>query len=129
MNNDRLIKIIAEYFNTFFKNDYLIFLNGNKNVPYLSVRGGYVSYFTDEDDWTLIKEDDIISVTISVTKLTILTNCHEEYRFVARQKTNEEKVNELVDAIVDRLAGRKELNMIIEYLDELKKVNKVCGKN
>lgn len=129
MNNDRLIKIIAEYFNTFFKNDYLIFFNGNKNVPYLSVRGGYVGYFTDEEGWIFINEDDIISVTISVTKLTILTNYHKEYRFIARQKTNEEKVNELVDAIVDRLTGREELNMIMEYLNELKKVNKVCGKN
>lgn len=128
MNNNRLINIIVEYFNTFFKNDYIVFFNGNKEVFYLSARGGYVGYFIDKEGWTLIDEDDIITVTTSATKLTILTNSHKEYCFIARQKTNEEKVNELVEAITARLAGREELNMIKEYLDELKKVNKVHGR-
>ena len=129
MNNNRLINIIIEYFKTFFKNDYIISFDGNKNVSYASVRGGYVGYFIDGEGWSFIEENDIISVTTSPTKLTISTNYRKQYSFIAREKTNEEKVNELVDAITDRLAGREELNMIKEYLDDLKKVNKVCGMN
>lgn len=129
MNNNRLINIIVEYFNTFFKNDYIVSFNGNKNVSYVSVRGGYVGYSIDKEGWTFIDEDDIIGVTTTPTKLTISTNFRKQYCFTARQKTNEEKVNELVEVITDRLAGREELDMIKEYLDELKKVNKVRGKN
>lgn len=124
MNNNRLISIIAEYFNTLFKNDYIISLNGNKNVSCLSIKNGHVGYSIDNERWTFIDEDDIIAVTTTATELTISATFHREYRFIARQKTNEEKVNGLVETITNILAGREELNMIKEYLDELKKVNK-----
>lgn len=123
-----LKSIIAEYFKTFFKNDYIISLNG-KNISCLSVRDGHVGYSIDKENWTFIDEDDIIAVNTTTKELKILTNFDEEFRFIARQKTNEEKVNELVEIITDILAGREELDMIKEYLDELKKVNKACGTN
>lgn len=123
--NNRLISIIIEYFDV-FKDDYVISINGNEDASFIVVdnRVSYKMY--DSDFWTIIKADEIAEVITTATKLTILTNFHKEYCFIARRKTNAEKVNELVDAITERLAGREELNMIKEYLDELKKV---CGKN
>lgn len=130
MNNSRLItikmldSIIAEYFKTFFKNDYIISVDGNKRVFGLSVRNGHVGWSTDKKNWTFIDDSDIIAVNTTAKELKILTNFDEEFCFIARRKTKEEKINELVETITDILAGREELNMIKEYLNELKKVSK-----
>lgn len=126
--NTRFSNIIGDFF-TAYKDDYVISINGNENVSYI-VSDNRVSFKKyGSDFWTIVKVDEMAEIITSATKLTILTSYHQQYRFIARRKTNGEKVNELVDAIEDRLAGREELNMIKEYLDELKKVNKVCGKN
>ncbi|MBQ7820576.1 MAG: hypothetical protein IJ341_12880 [Bacteroidales bacterium] len=126
--NTRFSNIIGDFF-TAYKDDYVISINGDENVSYI-VSHNRVSFKKyGSNFWTIVKVDEMAEIITSPTKLTILTNYHQQYRFIARQKTNEEKVNELVEAITNRLAGREELNMIKEYLDELKKVNKVRGKN
>lgn len=126
--NTRFSNIIGDFF-TEFRDDYVISINGDENVSYI-VSDNRVSFKKyGSDFWTIVKVDEMAEIITSATKLTILTNYHKQYRFIARRKTNDEKVSELVDAIEERLAGREELNMIKEYLDELKKVNKVCGTN
>lgn len=121
--NIRFSNIIGDFFSA-YKDDYVISINGSENVSYI-VTDNRVSFKKyGSDFWTIISVDEMAEIITSPTKLTILTNFRKEYRFIARQKTNEEKVNELVETITDILAGREELNMIKEYLDELKKVNK-----
>lgn len=120
--NNRLIKIIAEYFNTFM-DDYIISVNGNKNASYMVIHNRVV-YKINEGECTTIKASEIIAVSTTAARLTIKTILGEEHYFIARPKTKEEKINELIHIIKNILSGRKELNMIERYLDKLEEVSK-----
>ncbi len=129
--NNNLLKHISEYFNTFPKEDYTIYVNGtptkwctlnnnNCSVVYKlsdnsSVPGGVIY----DKEWYIIYDWEIEAIKLTPTTMELIKTNGKEYIFSAKIKRKEDKVKEIILKTKNSLYACH-VSDAIGYLDELK---------
>lgn len=123
MNND-LLKYIGEYFKTFNRKDYTIYVNG-KWTKWCTATNNRIVWNipldNNEMDWHAVYSWEIAEVTITATSMTVKKINGGERVFIAKVKTKEEKVKEIIPRMKDALNERN-LDTALDYLDELEEL-------
>lgn len=123
MNN--LLYYIAEYFKS-FKSGYVIYVD-DFPTDSCNVTEKSIAFFIKDIEYK-IEKGQIDEVSVSATRLTIKTKCHKEYNFVAKPLSKNEKLQEAILELENRLISTlpySQYSLYIEpYIDNLKRLNK-----
>ena len=123
MNND-LLKYIGEYFKTFNRKDYTIYVNG-KWTKWCNATNNRIVWNIPSDnnemDWHAVYGWEIAEVTITATSMTVKKINGGERIFVAKVKTKEEKVKEIIPRMKNAL-NEHNLDTALDYLEELEEL-------
>lgn len=122
MNN--LLYYIAEYFKS-FKSGYVIYLE-SLPTDSCNVTEKSLAFFIEDIEYK-IEKDQIDEVSVSATRLTIKTKCHKEYNFVAKPLSKNEKMEQAILELKNRLICMlpySQYSLFVEpYIDNLKRLN------
>jgi broad specificity polyphosphatase/5'/3'-nucleotidase SurE len=122
MNND-LLKYISEYFNTFSQKDYTIYVDGTPTECCKLNSYDYVVWNipsdSNESDWYSINVCEIEAIRLTPTTMEIVKTNGKEYTFVAKLKSKEKKVKDIILRTKNAL-NASHIDDALDYLDELK---------
>ncbi len=122
MNN--LLYYIGEYFKS-FKNGYVIYVD-DFPTDSCNVTEKSIAFFIKDIEYK-IEKDQIDEVSVTATRLTIKTKCHKEYNFVAKPLSKNEKMEQTILELKNRLICMlpySQYSLFIEpYIDKLKRLN------
>ena len=122
MNN--LLYYIAEYFKS-FKNGHVIYVD-DFPTDSCNVTEKSIAFFIKDIEYK-IEKDQIDEVSVTATRLTIKTKCHKEYNFVAKPLSKNEKMEQTILELKNRLICMlppTQYSIFVEpYIDELKRLN------
>lgn len=118
--NDNLLNHIKEYFNTFPEEDYTIYVDG---IPTewckLNDCSTYVVWRTPSDsDRHGINVREIEAIRLTPTTMEIVKANNKEYKLVAKLKSKEKKVKEIILKTKNALYNCHIVDAL-EYLDKL----------
>ena len=119
--NDNILKHISEYFNTFNSKDYTIYVDGTPTEwCKLNNYSTYVVWrIPSDNDWHGINGREIEKIRLTPTTMEIIKTNGKEYKLVAKLKTKEEKVKDIILKTKNALYVAH-INDALNYLDELK---------
>ena len=122
MNN--LLYYIGEYFKL-FKNGYVIYVDGFPTDS-CNVSEKSIAFFIKDIEYK-IEKDQIDEISVTATRLTIKTKCNKEYNFVAKPLSKNEKMEQAILELKNRLICMlppTQYSLFVEpYIDKLKQLN------
>lgn len=128
MNN--LLYYISEYFKL-FKDEYVIYVDDTPTDS-CNVTNESIAFFAKDKEYT-IEKDQIAEVSIMTTRLTIKTKCHQEYNFIAKPLSKDEKMQEVISELENellRILPHIQYSLQVKpYIDNLKRLNNRMSDN